>query len=70
MRTLLFTTLLAAGLLCGCSRPTAPSNTDQQQGNPQAQPEKSATSKDSHQPGDDKAGRDVHTGRQDGAKRQ
>jgi len=70
MRTLLLTTLLAAGLLSACNRPTAPSDTDQQQGNPQAQPEKGAKSTDNKQPGDNEAGRNAHTGRPDGAKRQ
>jgi len=62
MRVFLLTTLLGAGLLCSCTRPTSPADTDQQQGNPKAQPEKSATGNDNKQPGDDKSGKSAHTG--------
>ncbi|MBV8832363.1 MAG: hypothetical protein JO108_24440 [Acidobacteriaceae bacterium] len=62
--------LLVAGMLSSCHRPTSPSNTDQQQGNPQARPEKSATAESGSQKPDDQAGKNAHTGRPDGAKRQ
>jgi len=62
MRILLLAAVMGVAIYSGCNRPTAPSDTDQQQGNPKAQPEKSATSHDSKQPGDNQAGRDAHTG--------
>jgi hypothetical protein len=37
-------------------------DTDQQQGNAHARPERSATSKRNKQPSDDQAGKDAHTG--------
>lgn len=61
MGILLLIIIVIAGL-SACSRPTAPSDTDQQQGNAQAQPEKNATSKSNHEPGDNQAGRDAHNG--------
>jgi hypothetical protein len=53
--------LLITLLLCGCRRPTSPSDTDQQQGNPKARPEAGVKKPSGKQPKDDKAGRDPHT---------
>jgi hypothetical protein len=68
MRKSLLVVLLLA-TLSNCSRPTSPSDTDQQQGNPQAHPEKSATANNGRKAGD-QTGKDAHTGLPDGAKRQ
>ncbi|HLH04213.1 MAG TPA: hypothetical protein VKX25_15715 [Bryobacteraceae bacterium] len=60
MRVFLPISVLALTILGGCSQPTTPRDTNQQQGNPQAQPEKGAHASNS-QPGDDQAGKDAHT---------
>jgi hypothetical protein len=60
MRALIPILFLAGTMLTGCRQPTKPSDTDQQQGNPRAQPEKGATAS-SNQPEADKAGKDAHT---------
>ncbi len=62
MRKVLFT-FIVAGLLTGCNSRTSQSHDpDQQQGNPQAHPEKSATGDSKREPGDNQAGRDAHSG--------
>lgn len=70
MRTRLLALIVSTALMVACHRPTAPSDTDQQQGNAQAQPEKSATSSDSKQPRDDQAGKDAHTAKPNRPERQ
>ena len=61
MRLILAICAFVGLLLTGCSQPTTPRDTDQQQGNPKAQPEKGAKSNSNKQPGDDQAGKDAHT---------
>jgi len=56
-------TIIVAGLQTGCnSRTSQAHDPNQEQGNPQAHPEKSATGESGREPSDNQAGKDAHSG--------
>lgn len=60
----LFPFVLLAALACSCGNERqigTPNDPNEQQGNPQAQPEKSVKNKSNSEPSDNAAGRNAHT---------